>query len=92
MHRFDGGFVVDLQSSLLDRLDTRVVAPLIPVDEAGPRIPRLHPIVDIAGRPHLLATQLMSAVSGAGLGEVVVTLESRYYEVKAAIDFVFDGV
>lgn len=92
VHRFEDGLVVDLQSSLLDGLATRVVAPLLPLDSAGPPLPRLHPIIEIEGRPHLLATHLLSAVPSVHLGEAVTRLDSHYYDIKAAIDFVFDGV
>jgi toxin CcdB len=55
MSRFDiyrrtggAGFLVDIQDNLLRDLNTRIVAPLLPLSEAPKPAQRLNPVFEIA--------------------------------------------
>lgn len=54
MARFDvyrnpegDGYLVDLQADLLDHLNTRIVAPLLPVDRAPKPAATLNPVLNV---------------------------------------------
>lgn len=85
------GFLVDLQSDLLDGLTTRVVAPLLPLDRAPSPAKWLNPVFEIDGVAHVLATQLLAAVPRGLLGRPVGTLADRAEAVTRALDMVFHG-
>jgi len=50
-------YLIDLQSDLLDNLDTRVVAPLLKASYIGKPILYLNPRFEIEGVSHLLLDQ-----------------------------------
>ena len=77
---------------MLSHLNTRVVVPLMPVDEVPTPTPRLHPVFDIDGIKHVMATPFVEAVERRQLGPVVAALENRYYEVLGALDVLLSGV
>ncbi len=84
--------VVDVQADLLEGLRTRVVIPLLPRTEAENEImARLKPIVDIAGKPHVLITTDLSAVPTAALGDWVMSIEPQRQVIVDALDFLFQG-
>lgn len=84
--------VVDVQAGLLEGLRTRVVIPLLPRTEAENEITaRLKPIVDIAGKPHVLITTDLSALPTAALGEWVMSIEPQRQVIVDALDFLFQG-
>ena len=89
--RVDLGYLLDVQSDLLDLLTTRVVVPLMPLDQAPEPARRLNPVFDVEGQAHVMVTQYISAVSGAELGAVVTSLEERFDEITMALDMVFQG-
>jgi toxin CcdB len=78
LHRLGGVLVVDLQHDLLDQLPTRVVAPLLPPDQAGRPVRDLHPVFDFEGVPHILALHLLAAVPRRDLGPAIGTLDAGY--------------
>ncbi|MDB5553624.1 MAG: plasmid maintenance toxin/cell growth inhibitor CcdB protein [Rhizobium sp.] len=69
---------LDLQADLLDILKTRIVVPLIPVDE-------------INGHSYVMATQRMAAITISEFGEPVADLSSQHDRIVAATDFLFQG-
>ena len=48
------GYLLDVQSDLLDGLTTRLVVPLMPQTQAPKPAARLNPIVKIAEEPHFM--------------------------------------
>jgi toxin CcdB len=54
-------------------------------------MPRLHPIIAIEGRSHVLATHLIAAVPIPELGSPIGSLDNHYDRIVAAIDMVFNG-
>jgi len=92
VHRLRGGaLVVNLQSDFLDWADTRVVAPLVPLDQSPPPAKYLNPIFALEGGQHVLIIQSMAAVPAPALGATVGDLTDRQDEITRAVDMVFQG-
>ncbi len=83
-------FLLDVQSDLLDPLETRLVAPLVDATRAK-AISRLNPECVIEGRRVFLSTQEMSGYPRRALGEPLLNLSQRRDEILAAIDFLIQG-
>lgn len=92
VHRLGSGLVVDCQSDLLGHLNTRIVAPLIPRAEAPMPARRFNPIFSIQGVDHVMDTQFASAVERRQLGEIVMSLADRSFEIVDAFDVLIGGV
>lgn len=85
------GFIVDLQAGLLDALRTRVVAPLLPLAAVPARIARLHPVFEIGGKKHVMATHLIATVPLDLLREPRGSLADHRDDIVAALDMLFQG-
>ena len=86
-----GGVVVNLQSDFLDWLDTRLVAPLAPLDQSPPPAQYLNPVFTLKGGKFALIIQSRAAVPTAALGGAVADLSAQQNEITRAIDMVFRG-
>jgi toxin CcdB len=86
-------FVVDVQSSLLSSLATRVVAPLGRFSELPDReLQRLKPVVSLDGEAYLFLAPDITAVLAKDLRNPIANLESRYRDdITRALDFLFQG-
>lgn len=98
MARFDvyprrggAGYLLDVQADLLGALNTRIVAPLLPLSEAPAPARRLNPVFEIAGIPHVMVTQFMAAVPRAELQTPLTNLGARDDEIMAALDMLLVG-
>ncbi|MEW5424373.1 CcdB family protein [Amorphus sp. 3PC139-8] len=92
VHRLsDGVLVVNLQSDFLDWLDTRLVAPLIPLDKSPPPARYLNPIFSLDGDQFVLIIQSMAAVPTSALGATIADLSPQQDEITRALDMVFQG-
>ena len=87
----DIAYVIDVQSELLDGLNSRVVIPLMAMDEAPLPARRLNPVFEIDGIDHVMVTQFMASVPASILKDAVGNLSSRHDEITNAIDMVFQG-
>lgn len=85
------GYLVDLQADLLDHLNTRVVAPLLPLDRAPIPAATLNPVLDIAGERVVMTTQFMAAVPAQILKSPVARIDAHRTEITAALDLLFQG-
>lgn len=83
--------LLDLQSGLLDILPTRVVAPLLTLEEMSWAVGRLNPRFDIDGEIHVLAIHRLAAIQSNELGTHVTNLAHYSDEITAATDFLFQG-
>jgi toxin CcdB len=86
-------YLLDVQSDLLDGLDSRVVVPLRRL-EHFPSVrlsTRLTPVLSIDGEDFLLETPKMAAVPQRVLRSPVATLADRQSDITAALDFLFQG-
>jgi toxin CcdB len=91
LHRRQGRLVVDVQADIIPSVGTRLVIPLYELSEVPRSMPRLHPIIAIEGRSHVLATHLIAAVPIPELGSPIGSLDNHYDRIVAAIDMVFNG-
>lgn len=86
-----GGYLLDLQADVNSHFATRVVAPLLPIEEVPAYAASLNPVFEIEGQGVVMATQGMAAVPLAILKHPVSSLEHRRTEIVAAIDLLFQG-
>jgi len=93
MPRGRPGYVVEVQSRLLDELSTRVVIPLIPKG-AAPAIPvkTLNPLFSIDGGEYVLMTQNIASVPNIQLRAPVGTLATQRDHIVRAIDALLSGI
>lgn len=86
-------YLLDVQSDLLDGLDSRVVIPLRRRERfpAVPLADRLTPTLSIAGAEFILETPKMGAVPRRALGAPLLSLAAEQERVTAAMDFLFQG-
>ncbi len=92
IYPFDGGFLLDVQSDILDGLETRMVVPLLPLAAMAKAARRLNPIFLIGDRRYVMAPQFMASVPISDLTNLAGSLAYEHFTIKAAIDMVFDGV
>ncbi|MGD9809956.1 MAG: CcdB family protein [Sphingobium sp.] len=84
--REGGGLVLDVQADLLDRLNTRLVVPLMPVADAPQTIARLNPVFEVEGRRVAMVTQFAAAVHVRELGDRVISLADEQDAIGNALD------
>lgn len=85
------GFLLDLQSDLIDGLPTRVVVPLYPMEPGIRPVKRLHPIFQIEGRSYVVATHQIAAVPTTELSAPLTNLTSKYDDITRAVHMLFQG-
>lgn len=85
------GYLLQIQSDFLDRLETRVVAPLLPPDAVPRPIRDLHPRFEIEGQPYLMATQLLGAIPKRELGPRIGSLAVQQEDITRALDMLMTG-
>jgi toxin CcdB len=84
--------IVDVQSDHASTmLRTRVVVPLIPVDELDNLIAVLNPIVECNGNNYAFAAQAIATLSKSELGDFVASLAPLYDELARALDILLTG-
>ena len=83
--------VLDVQSDLLEPLNTRVVVPLMPPASAPKPARRLNPVFELDGQSLVMVTQFTAAVACAELGKPIGNLETHSAEITAALDMLFQG-
>jgi len=85
-------FLVDVQSDLLEDLQTRVV---IPLSKAGvltkKPVSHLTPILKLEGEAYMLMTPELAAISRSDLGAATGSLAERRDAILAAMDFLLTG-
>jgi len=86
------GYLLVVQSHFHDALSTRVVVPLLPRSKAPPGSQGLNPEIIIAGAPHLLFPQYLSAIPKRELGALAGNLESERDAITRALDLLFTGL
>lgn len=85
------GYLLDVQTDLLNALNTKIVVPLLPVADAPKAAKRLNPIFEIKGQKHVMVTQFMAAVPVRVLKIPTTNLSDRFDEITNALDMVFLG-
>lgn len=85
------GLVVGLQGDFLNWLDTRLVAPPVPLQTSPPPTRHLNPVFTLESGAHVMLTQSMAAVPTSALGGAVADLSAHHDEITCAVDMVFQG-
>jgi len=85
--------LVDIQSDMLSRLQTRVVVPMTTVKKLGAKpIGLLNPIVKVDGTEYVLVVQDLASVPLSALSKRVTSVASKRAEIVAAIDLLVTGI
>lgn len=85
------GYLLDVQSDLLDALNVRAVVPLLPQDAGLIAASRLNPVFEIDGAAHLMMTQYIAAVPISILKAPVGDLSAQHDMITSALDMLFHG-
>lgn len=98
MARFDvyenlagAGHLLDLQTDLLSGLNTRIVAPLLPLDIAPHPAARLNPVFEIGQERVAMVTQFPAAVPASELKKRAGSLAHEHDAIVGALDMLFSG-
>jgi toxin CcdB len=84
-------YLLDVQSDVLDGLESRVMVPLVRLADFGRRAGRLHPMFAVCGEDVVMATHLLAAIRCSGLGRAVDALTSHRNEIIGALDVLLVG-
>lgn len=85
-------YVLDVQSALIDQLDTRLVMPLSRVGVQQARLPTaLCPLLDVDGEPLALMPHLAAPLNARLLRKPAGSLAYRSAEIMGAMDAVLSG-
>jgi len=90
-YRLGDTLLLDVQADLLDGLNSRMVVPLMPLDNAPKPADRLNPVFSIGESDFVMVTQYMAAVPIRELGQPVGSLAHDFERIRAALDMLFDG-
>lgn len=86
-------FFVNVQSDLLDELNSRIVIPLSPHKTLKQtNAQKLCPIIDIEEGRFVLLTHQMTTVPKSIIKKEVTSLEKYRYEILGAIDLLLTGI
>ncbi|MFT3858555.1 MAG: CcdB family protein [Aquabacterium sp.] len=86
------GYLLDVQANLLSHLNTRMVVPLLPLEQAPRPAQTLNPVFQIGTGSFVMATQFMAAVPVRLLKMQVQTADERAFDITSALDVLFQGV
>ena len=85
--------LLDVQSDLLQPLNTRVVVPLSPVAAAGVRaMQALAPKLPVAGKEYVMMTPQLAGISVRELGAIVDTVSGERAKIIGALDLLITGI
>ena len=86
-------YLVDIQSSLIDQLTTRLVVPLSRMGSGAEKLPRrLTPLFEIDGEAVAFLPHQAAPVQVRLLKNPIMSLHSRANEMTSALDAVVSGV
>ncbi|MEX1033895.1 MAG: CcdB family protein [Cellvibrionaceae bacterium] len=86
-------YFVDIQTNLLDSLNSRAVIPLTPIKSAGKDYPKnLCPEIKLDNKNFALLTHQITSVPIGLLRKKAVSVESNRDEIITAIDFLVTGI
>jgi len=85
------GYLLDLQAEVNSHFSTRVVAPLLPLDEIPEYAKTLNPVFEVEGKRVVMMTQGLAAVPYQILRQPVASLNGSWTDIVAALDLLFQG-
>lgn len=83
--------MLNVQADIMQPFNTRVVEPLLPLEDAPKPAATLKPLFDIDDVEHVMVTQDMAAIPAKELKNPVSSLQHRHDEIVGAIDCLFHG-
>lgn len=85
-------FLLDVQHSLFEALDTRLVIPLTRKPGIGKNpLKDLNLAIEVSGDDYVVLTQQMAAIHVKSLGPAVSDASGNRIEILSAIDFLITG-
>jgi len=85
--------LLDVQSDLLEPLNTRVVVPLSPVAMASTRaMQALTPKIAVAGKEYVMVTPQLAGIAVRELGALVDTVPNERGKIVGALDLLITGI
>ncbi|EMB4322065.1 CcdB family protein [Pluralibacter gergoviae] len=85
-------YLLDIQSDIIDELDTRLVVPLYPTAKvSNVPVKRLTPSLTVEGEDYLVMTHEMAAIRLTQLGDEVMNARPYRQRIRDALDFIIDG-
>ncbi len=86
-------YFVDVQSDLLEELNSRIVIPLSSQKALNNiNAKKLCPVIEINEGAFILLTHQMTSVPRSALKKKITTLEEYRYEILGAIDLLLTGI
>lgn len=86
-------FFVDIQTNLLDSLNSRVVIPLTPSNNLSKEYPKnLCPVISIENKTFALLSHQITSVPITLLKKKSISFEPHRQDIVAAIDFLVTGI
>ena len=85
------GYLLEVQTDLLDDLKTRVVVPMIPYSSHIKTLRRLNPVFTISGKQYFMFTHLIATVPVSRLSEPRTNLARFHDQIVAALEMLFQG-
>jgi toxin CcdB len=86
-------YLVDIQSDLLEGLQTTVVIPLCKASQLQDQIiAKLCPLVEISGEKFVAMSQQLAGIDRSQLGKEITILAENRSQFIAAIDFLISGI
>jgi toxin CcdB len=85
------GFLLDIQSTWLESLPSRVVIPLLPPTPALPVIRGLTPVFRIGETEFAMMTHYLTAIPKRELGPAVGNLAAHQDDITRALDVLITG-
>jgi len=85
-------YLIDVQTSLLDSLETKLVIPLsLKKNFENKLIKNLNVIIEINGKEYIILTQQLAAIPKQFIGELVLNSSGKRQEILSSIDFLITG-
>ena len=86
-------FLIDVQTTLLTDLETRIVIPVVLKNKFSKGIIKnLNPIIVINKKEYVIITQQISGIPSKQLGSSICDCLTSRQEILAAIDFLITGI
>jgi toxin CcdB len=85
-------YLLDVQSDLIDAMESRVMVPLMAAGTVEPVIGSLMPGFVVAGAPVVMHTAQLAGVPRRVIGEQVHDLSGERQAIMAALDFLVSGI
>ena len=86
-------YLIDVQSTLLSDLESRIVIPVILKEKIGKGIIKnLNPKIIIKKKEYILLTQQMAGIPISQIGSSICDCLSERNEILSAIDFLITGI